>query len=53
MRIGNLAVSTFKIRNRIGYAVVCCGHLTEGKTIAEACDRMVKALKRTGRIKRK
>lgn len=53
MKIGNLTVSTFKIRNREGYAAVCCGHLTEGKTIAEAGERMVKALKRTGRLKKK
>jgi len=53
MKIGNFTVRTFKIRNRAGFAAVCCGHLTEGKTIAEACDRMLKALKRTGRIKRK
>ncbi|MFH0826262.1 MAG: hypothetical protein V1923_00030 [Candidatus Omnitrophota bacterium] len=53
MKIGNLTVRTFKIRNRVGFAAVCCGHLTEGKTPLEACDRMAKALKRTGRIKRK
>jgi len=53
MKIGNLTVRIFKIRNRAGFAAVCCGHLTEGKTPSLACDRMVKALKRTGRIKRK
>ncbi len=53
MKIGKLTVKTFKIRNRSGYAALCCNHLTEGRSPAQACDRMVKALKRTRTIKRK
>jgi len=52
MKIGNLPVAAFKIKNRKGYAATCAGHLTEGKTISEAYDRMVKALRRTGKIKK-
>lgn len=47
MKIGHLEVKIFKIRNRTGYAAICCDHLTEGKTEQEAFDRMVKALRRT------
>jgi hypothetical protein len=48
-KIGHLKVEIFKIRNRFGYAAICCEHLTEGKTQQEAYDRMVKALRRTNR----
>lgn len=47
MKIGTKSVKTFKIRNRRGYAALCCDHLTEGKTAQEAFDRMVKAIRRT------
>ena len=46
-KIGHLRVDIFKIKNRIGYAAICCEHLTEGKTSEEAHKRMVKALRRT------
>jgi hypothetical protein len=46
-KIGHLKVCIFKIRNRSGFAAVCCDHLTEGKTGQEAYDRMVKALRRS------
>jgi len=36
----------FKIKNRKGYAAICCNHLTEGKTAAQASERMEKALRR-------
>jgi hypothetical protein len=36
----------FKIKNRKGYAAVCCDHLTEGKTATQAAERMEKALRR-------
>ncbi|HRZ86220.1 MAG TPA: hypothetical protein P5287_00245 [bacterium] len=49
MKIGKLTVTIFKIKNRTGYAAVCDGHLTEGKTADEAYDRMVKAVTRTQR----
>ncbi len=48
-KIGHLKVEIFKIKNRSGYAAICCGHLTEGKTAQEAHERMIKALRRTNR----
>jgi len=48
-KIGHLRVEIFKIKNRLGYAAICCGHLTEGDTPQEAHDRMAKALRRTNR----
>ncbi len=39
-------IKIFKIKNRKGYAAVCSGHLTEGKTPLLARDRMEKALRR-------
>jgi len=50
-KIGHLKVNMFKIKNRKGYAALCCEHLTEGKNPQEAYDRMVKALRRTNRKK--
>ncbi len=41
------SINVFKIKNRSGFAAVCDDHLTEGKSEAEALDRMLKALKRT------
>ena len=42
---------TFKIKNRRGFAAICCGCLTEGRTAEEARARMGKALKRKARKK--
>lgn len=39
-------IKVFKIRNRKGYAAICCNNITEGRTPGEARDRMEKALKR-------
>jgi hypothetical protein len=39
-------IKVFKIKNRTGYAALCCDHLTEGKTREEAKARMEKALRR-------
>ena len=36
MKIGNLEVKLFKIKNRKGFAAVCSNHLTEGKTEEQA-----------------
>lgn len=47
IKIGHLKVDIFKIKNRQGYAAVCCDHLTEGKNQQEAYGRMVKAVRRT------
>ncbi len=45
-------IKIFKIRNRRGFAAICREHLTEGKTVIEAKERMLKALKRkTKRLK--
>lgn len=41
-------VSTFKIRNRRGYAAICMNNLTEGRTVDQAIARMAKAVKRLG-----
>ena len=48
-KIGHLKVEIFKIKNRAGFAAVCCQHLTEGATPQEAYARMVKALRRSNR----
>ncbi|NQT90870.1 MAG: hypothetical protein HQ558_06410 [Candidatus Omnitrophica bacterium] len=39
-------IQVFKMKNRKGYAAICCSHLTEGKTPQLARDRMEKALRR-------
>ena len=44
--IGKKAVKIFKIKNRCGYAAICDNHLTEGRSAAQAFDRMTKALRR-------
>ena len=45
-------IKIFKIKNRRGFAAVCCGHLTEGNTPRSAKARMAKALKRTEKRKK-
>ncbi|MCK9595271.1 MAG: hypothetical protein M0R35_06295 [Candidatus Omnitrophica bacterium] len=49
MKIGSLEVKAFKIKNRKGYAAICGDNLTEGATIQQAYDRMVKAVRRTAK----
>ncbi|MDE2221943.1 MAG: hypothetical protein KGK03_02615 [Candidatus Omnitrophica bacterium] len=44
-------ITVFKIKNRSGFAAVCNGHLTEGRSKEQAQDRMTKALKRTSKRK--
>ena len=51
MKTGNLSVKTFKIKNRKGYAAICCDCLTEGKTPQQAYERMLKAVRRTSKKK--
>jgi len=41
-----MKMKLFKIKNRTGYAALCCDHLTEGKSREEAKARMDKALRR-------
>ncbi len=48
-KIGHLKVYIFKIKNRKGYAAVCCEHLTEGNSAPQAHGRMLKALRRSNR----
>lgn len=45
-------ISVFKIKNRGGYAAICKGHLTEGRSESQAKARMMKALKRTAKSKK-
>ena len=39
-------IKIFKIRNRTGYAAIYKNNLTEGRSPAQAYERMVKAVKR-------
>lgn len=41
-------VTIFKIKNRKGYAAIALSNLTEGRSPAEAYERMAKAVKRAG-----
>lgn len=41
-------VTIFKIKNRRGYAALCMNNLTEGRSPAQAFERMAKAVKRCG-----
>ncbi len=43
------SIKVFKIKNRNSYGALCDDHFTEGKTEAQALDRMAKALKRTSK----
>ncbi|MBN2301406.1 MAG: hypothetical protein JXN60_02690 [Lentisphaerae bacterium] len=38
----------FKIANRKGYAAIIRNHLTEGRTVYQAYNRLVKACRRNG-----
>lgn len=46
MKLFGKKAQVFKIKNRRGYAALCSGHLTEGRTPQQARDRMQKALRR-------
>ena len=48
MKIAAQKIRIFKIKNRKGYAALCLNHLTEGKTLFQVYDRMLKALLRSG-----
>ncbi|MBI3306493.1 MAG: hypothetical protein HYZ84_01615 [Candidatus Omnitrophica bacterium] len=47
-KLSSGSVEIFRIKNRRGFAAVCKDHLTEGRTPAQAFERMVKAVKRAG-----
>ena len=46
MEVSVKKLKIFKLKNRKGYGCICFNHLTEGKTVVQAYDRMVKALRR-------
>lgn len=48
MKISVQKVWIFKMKNRKGYAALCLNHLTEGRTLYQVYDRMLKALRRSG-----
>lgn len=41
-------VAVFRIANRRGYATIARNHLTEGRSVAQAYARLVKACRRSG-----
>lgn len=45
-KISKSQVKVFKIKNRRGYAAICCDNLTEGSSVSQALERMNKALRR-------
>ena len=47
-KLSSVQVSVFKLKNRRGFAAFCRNHLTEGRSPAQAFERMVKAVKRSG-----
>lgn len=53
MKIGQKTVNIFKIKNRRGFAAICADCLTEGNTAQQAYARMVKAVSRLERKKKK
>jgi len=48
MTVSARKIKIFKLKNRKGYAAVCNDHLTEGRTLVQVYDRMLKALRRNG-----
>lgn len=53
MKIGKKSVNVFKMENRRGYAALCGKCLTEGSSKTIAFDRMIKAIARIERKKKK
>lgn len=47
MKINVQKIRIFKMCNRKGYAALCLNHLTEGRTLFQVYDRMLKALRRS------
>ncbi|MBI4711273.1 MAG: hypothetical protein HY767_02275 [Candidatus Omnitrophica bacterium] len=47
-KLSTSRITTFKIRNRRGYAAIFMNNLTEGNTVGIALARMAKAVKRMG-----
>lgn len=47
-KLGMKDVTIFRIANRKGFAAIAKKNLTEGRTVFQAYDRLVKACKRSG-----
>jgi hypothetical protein len=47
-KLGLRSVTVFKIANRRGYAAIAQRNLTEGRSVAQAYSRLVKACRRRG-----
>ncbi len=47
-KLGMKDVTIFRIANRKGFAAIARNNLTEGRTVYQAYDRLVKACKRSG-----
>ena len=47
-KIGLRDVTIFRIANRKGFAAIAKNNLTEGRTVFQAYDRLVKACRRNG-----
>ena len=47
-KLGMKDVTIFRIANRKGFAAIAKNNLTEGRTVFQAYDRLVKACKRNG-----
>ena len=47
-RLSMKDVRFFKIANRTGYAAIAKNNLTEGRTVAQAYSRLIKACRRNG-----
>lgn len=47
-RISPSNIIIFKIKNRSGFAAICMKNLTEGRTPAQAVNRLANPLKRMG-----
>lgn len=47
-KLSSNRVTIFKIKNRRGFAAVCMNNLTEGRTPAQALERLAKAMRRMG-----
>lgn len=52
-KIGRYTVKIFKMKNRKGYAAICNDCVTEGASKVVAYDRMVKAITRIEKKKKK
>jgi len=47
-KLGLRDVTVFRLANRKGFAAIARNNLTEGRTVSQAYDRLVKACRRNG-----